>query len=104
MMTEVLNETYTYLDSCYEGDDIEFLKTKLLALSGVKSFSFTLIPGKHLSYENLQELNRRVLMALVDKILIFENHVIEVVFKYGDEIRSAFNYVKKYEDILPKAV
>ena len=55
-------------------------------------------------YENLQELNRRVLMALVDKILIFENHVIEVVFKYGDEIRSAFNYVKKYEDILPKAV
>lgn len=56
MMTEVLNETYTYLDSCYEGDDIEFLKTKLLALSGVKSFGFTLIPGKHLSYENLQEL------------------------------------------------
>ena len=56
MMAEVLNETYTYLDSCYEGDDIEFLKTKLLALSGVKCFGFTLIPGKHLSYENLQGL------------------------------------------------
>ena len=55
-------------------------------------------------YENLEELNRRVLMALVDKILIFENHAVEVVFKYGDEIKSAFNYVKKYEDVLPMAV
>lgn len=56
MLTEVLNETYTYLDSCYEGDDIEFLKGKLLALSGVNNFNFTLLLGKHLSYENVQEL------------------------------------------------
>lgn len=55
-------------------------------------------------YENLEELNRRVLMALVDKILVYENHAVEVVFKYGDEIKSAFNYVKKYEDLLPMAV
>lgn len=55
-------------------------------------------------YENLEELNRRVLMALVDKILVYENHAVEVVFKYGDEIRSAYRYVKKYEDVLPMAV
>jgi len=55
-------------------------------------------------YENLEELNRRVLMALVDKILVYENHEVEVVFKYGDEIRSAYRYVKKYEDVLPMAV
>ena len=33
-------------------------------------------------YENIEELNRRVLMALVDRILIYENHAIEIVFKY----------------------
>ena len=31
-------------------------------------------------YENIEELNRRVLMALVDRILIYENHAIEIVF------------------------
>ena len=36
-------------------------------------------------YENVEELNRRVLMSLVDRILIHENHAIEIVFKYRDE-------------------
>ena len=30
-------------------------------------------------YENIEELNRRVLMALVDRILIYEDHAIETV-------------------------
>ena len=55
-------------------------------------------------YENLEELNRRVLMSLVDKILVFENHAVEVVFRYGDEFKGAYSFVKKHEDLLPMAV
>ena len=36
-------------------------------------------------YENIEELTRRALMALVDKIYVYEKHVVEVSFKYRDE-------------------
>ena len=36
-------------------------------------------------YENIEELTRRALMALVDKVYVYEKHVVEVLFKYGDE-------------------
>ena len=51
-------------------------------------------------YENIEELNRRVLMSLVDRILIYENHVIEIVFKY----QQTLEYVLSYSDELAIAV
>lgn len=51
-------------------------------------------------YENVTELNRRVLMSLVDKIFIYENHAIEIVFKYKDEFEKAMEYVLGYQDML----
>lgn len=45
-------------------------------------------------YENIEELNRRVLMALIDKVLVHENHGVEVIFKYKDEIEQALKYVQ----------
>lgn len=51
-------------------------------------------------YENITELNRRVLMSLVDKIFIYENHAIEIVFKYKDEFEKAMEYVLGYKDML----
>ena len=51
-------------------------------------------------YENIDELNRRVLMALVDRILIYENHAIEIVFKYKDEYQQTLEYVLGYADEL----
>lgn len=51
-------------------------------------------------YENIEELNRRVLIALVDKILIYENHVIEICFKYRDEYEHALAYALNYSDKL----
>ena len=44
-------------------------------------------------YENIEELNRRVLMTLVDRILIYEDHAIEIVFKYRDEYQQMLEYV-----------
>ena len=51
-------------------------------------------------YENITELNRRVLMSLVDRIFIHENHAIEIVFKYKDEFEKAMEYVLSYKDML----
>lgn len=36
-------------------------------------------------YENVEELTRRVLLALVDRIYVHGDHAVEVLFKYGDE-------------------
>ena len=55
-------------------------------------------------YENVEELNRRVLMSLVDRILIHDNHAIEIVFKYRDEYQQTIEYVLGYADELDIAV
>lgn len=54
-------------------------------------------------YENIDSISRRVLMALVDKILIHDNHVIEVVFRFMDEYLAAICYIKMNNpDMLPE--
>lgn len=55
-------------------------------------------------HENIGELSRRVLMALVDKILIYEGHVVEVIFRYGDEYRQALEIAESVAEKLPQAV
>ena len=45
-----------------------------------------------------------MLMSLVDRILIHENHAIEIVFKYRDEYQQAIEYVLGYADELDIAV
>ena len=53
-------------------------------------------------YENIEEINRRVLMALVDKILIYENHAMEVVFRYRDEYSRLAEFVQDHAELLPQ--
>ena len=43
-------------------------------------------------------------MSLVDRILIHENHAIEIVFKYKDEYQQTLEYVLGYADELDIAV
>ena len=47
-------------------------------------------------YENIEELNRRAMMALIDRILIHEEHGIEICFKYGTEYRQTEEFVSGY--------
>ena len=49
-------------------------------------------------HENIEELDRRILMTFVDKILIGDNKQIEVVFRYGDEYARAMEAVKAYKN------
>lgn len=45
-------------------------------------------------YENIEELDRRVMVALVDRILIYENKAIEIQFNYRDEYTHALELIE----------
>ena len=49
-------------------------------------------------YENVQELDRRILLALVDKIFIYEDKRVKIVFRYRDEFARAMETAKNYKD------
>jgi len=55
-------------------------------------------------HENIEELNRRSLISLVDRILIYENHTIEIVFKYKDEYMQTLEYVMSFSEETKVAV
>ena len=44
-------------------------------------------------YKGIEVLSRRVLMSLVDKVLIYEKHRVEVFFKFRDEYARLEEYV-----------
>ena len=53
----------------------------------------------------MQELDRRLLMALVDKIFIYEDKRVEIAFRYRDEFARAMEVAKNYQGKpLPAAV
>lgn len=43
-------------------------------------------------FQNIEELDRRVLVALVDRIFIYEHKAIRIQFKYQDEFARAMEY------------
>ena len=49
-------------------------------------------------YENVQELDRRLLIALVDRIFIYEDKRVKIVFRYRDEFAKAMEAAKSYQD------
>lgn len=55
-------------------------------------------------YENIEELDRRAMMALVDRIIVYENHVVEIEYKYRDEYEQATRYASTYREDMAKAV
>ena len=57
-------------------------------------------------YENISELDRRVVVELIDSIEVFEGNRIQVNFKYKDECRRAIEYIEKlsHQVVMPKPV
>ncbi|MBR0462383.1 MAG: recombinase family protein [Erysipelotrichaceae bacterium] len=53
-------------------------------------------------YENIDEINRRVLMSLVDRICIYEDHRVEVFFRYRDEFLASLEYLNSFNAVLPE--
>lgn len=58
--------------------------------TGITKRNFATLFGE---YENIEKLSRRVLISLVDRILIHENKMIEIVFKYQDEYIRTLEYI-----------
>ena len=54
-------------------------------------------------YETIEEVDRRALMALVDKILVHEGHALEVVFRYRDEYSRMSEFVETHAKLLGKS-
>jgi hypothetical protein len=48
-------------------------------------------------YENITELHRSVIVNLVERIVIYDDDRVEVVFRYQEKFQSAQNYVSRFE-------
>ena len=46
-------------------------------------------------YNGFDKLTRRVLISLVDKVYIHEDHGVEVSFRYGDEFKQAMVFINR---------
>jgi len=54
---------------------------------------------KHLAeYQNTTELDRKVLLYLVDLIYVYEDKSVKVVFKYKDELQELNNFARKNKE------
>ena len=54
-------------------------------------------------YKGIDVLTRRVLMALVDKVIIHENHCVEVLFKYRDEFQRLEELIEDNKELISQA-
>lgn len=56
MIADALNETYTYLNSRFDSEELVTLKRILITISGIKSFDFSVMRDRHYTYENIQDI------------------------------------------------
>ena len=51
-------------------------------------------------YKNITEIDRRTVVELLDKVVVYEDKRIEVYFRYSDEYEKAVRYLDGYADYL----
>ena len=49
-------------------------------------------------YQNVQELNRQMITSLVNKIMVYNDGSMEIVFRYADEIAMLLEKIRNYQD------
>lgn len=59
---------------------------------------------KFKQYKNIESLDRQIILSLVDKIYVYEDSRIEIVFNYSDEYAAAVEYISAYKDTSDEAV
>lgn len=59
---------------------------------------------KFKQYKNIESLDRQIILALVDKIYVYEDSRIEIIFNYSDEYAAAVEYISAYKDTSDEAV
>lgn len=53
-------------------------------------------------YRNITELQRSVIVNLIERIVVYDTKHIEVVFRYQDQFNSALQFIERYADELPE--
>lgn len=48
-------------------------------------------------YENISSLSRKTIMHLVERINVFEDSIIEIVFRYQDQIKEIMEFIAEQE-------
>ena len=70
----------------------ELLKEKKLLESNLKESNHYL--ETFCQYQNIKELDSKILIELVDKIYIYENNIIDVKFNFQDEYKLTLEFIE----------
>ena len=52
------------------------------------------------SVKKIKQLSQELVKQLIDKIIIYDNHNVEIEFKFQDEYKNALEYIEKNREIL----
>ncbi len=55
-------------------------------------------------YENITELERTVIVNLIERIVIYDTKHIEIVFRYQDQLNTALQYIERFADTVPEQI
>jgi hypothetical protein len=55
-------------------------------------------------YRNITELQRNVIVNLIERIIIYDAKHIEIVFRYQDKLDSAIQYIERFSEALPEQI
>ena len=91
-MERELTVSYTHLD-VYKRQVLTRLNAERAELAnGVDNEHPALVA--FMKYQNIEALNREILVELVDYIKVYENGNISVKFKFADELRKIAEYIE----------
>ena len=96
---EITQQDYRNMKADYErqaavlSDVLERLTTERAELAnGVDNEHPALVA--FMKYQNIETLNREILIELVDHIKVYENGNIKIKFKFADELRKIAEYIE----------
>ena len=52
-------------------------------------------------YENITELQRSIIVNLIERIVIYDAKHIEVVFRYQDQLNRTLQYIDRFTEVVP---
>ena len=55
-------------------------------------------------YENITELERTVIVNLIERVIIYDTKHIEIVFRYQDQLNTALQYIERFSDAVPEKI
>ena len=89
-------ESDSYIDNVVP---IEHVKHEADNKAREKAFekAFTEWIEQFKEYRNVNELDRIMLVLLVEKVLVYEKNRVEIIFRFKDEFETTMNYIRTME-------